>query len=116
MIELLVVLAIIALLLTVAAPRYLGGISNAKDGVLRENLYTLRQSLDQFYSDKGHYPASLDDLVTQHYLRKVPIDPVMGNNTSWVIVPPINAMMGVVFDVKSAAPGEGLDGTPYQSW
>ena len=116
MIELLVVLAIIALLLTVAVPRYLGGVANAKDGVLRENLYTMRQSLDQFYRDKGHYPASLDELVAQHYLRQVPMDPVVGDNTSWVIVPPVNSKMGAVFDVKSAAPGQGLDGTAYQSW
>ncbi len=115
MIELLVVLAIIALLLTVAAPRFLGGISKAKDDVLRENLYTMRQSLDRFYSDKGKYPATLDDLVTQHYLRQIPMDPVVGNNTSWVVVPPANASMGGVFDIKSAAPGAGLDGTAYQS-
>ncbi len=116
MIELLVVLAIIALLLTIAAPRYLGGISKAKDGVLRENLTTMRQSIDQYFSDKGRYPASLDDLVAQHYLRQIPMDPVMENNSSWVIVPPANGNMGAVFDVKSAAPGKGQDGTSYQSW
>ena len=116
MIELLVVLAIIALLLTIAAPRFLGGISTAKDDVLHENLYLMRKSLDQFYSDKGHYPASLEELVGQHYLRQVPVDPVMGDNTSWVIVPPANSSMGAVFDVKSAAPGAAADGTAYQSW
>jgi general secretion pathway protein G len=116
MIELLVVLAIIALLLTIAAPRFLGGISTAKDDVLHENLYLMRKSLDQFYSDKGRYPASLDDLVTQHYLRQVPMDPVVGNNSSWVIVAPTNSNMGAVFDVKSSAPGVGLDGTAYQTW
>jgi general secretion pathway protein G len=116
MIELLVVLAIIALLLTIAAPRFLGGISTAKDDVLHENLYLMRKSLDQFYTDKGHYPATLDELVTQHYLRQVPMDPVVGNSTSWVIVAPTNSSMGSVFDIKSSAPGVGLDGTAYQTW
>ena len=116
MIELLVVLAIIALLLTIAAPRYFGGIAKAKDNVLRENLYTLRQSIDQFYADKGHYPATLDELVTQHYLRQIPVDPIVENNTSWTTVAPTNASTGAVFDVKSAAPGKGLDGTSYSSW
>ncbi|MET3109170.1 general secretion pathway protein G [Oxalobacteraceae bacterium GrIS 2.11] len=116
MVELLVVLAIIALLLTIAAPRFLGGISTAKDDVLHENLYLMRQSIDHFYSDKGKYPASLDDLVTQHYLRQIPMDPVVGNNTSWIIVPPTNSTKGSVFDIKSSAPGSGVDGTSYQSW
>lgn len=116
MVELLVVLAIIALLMTIAVPRFLGGIANAKDGVLHENLYLMRQSIYHFYSDKGKYPASLDDLVTQHYLRQIPMDPVVGNSTSWVIVAPTNSAKGSVFDIKSSAPGSGLDGTPYQSW
>jgi prepilin-type N-terminal cleavage/methylation domain-containing protein len=116
MIELLVVLAIIALLLTIAAPRFLGGISTAKDDVLHENLYLMRKSLDQFYSDKGKYPASLDDLVDQHYLRQIPMDPVVGNNTSWVVVAPTSSTMGAVFDVKSSAPGVASDGTAYQNW
>ena len=116
MIELLVVLAIIALLLTIAAPRYFGGIATAKDHVLRENLYTLRQCIDQFYADKGHYPGTLDDLVTEHYLRQIPVDPITETNTSWKAIPPMNGATGTVFDVKSAAPGKGLDGTTYQSW
>lgn len=116
MIELLVVLAIIALLLTIVAPRFLGSISKAKEDVLHENLYLMRKSLDQFYSDKGHYPAALDELVTQHYLRQIPMDPVVGNNASWMVVSPANSTMGSVWDVKSSAPGKGSDGTLYQSW
>jgi general secretion pathway protein G len=116
MIELLVVLAIIALLLTIAAPRYFGGIDTAKQDVLREDLYTMRQSLDQFYSDNGHYPAQLADLVTYHYLRQIPVDPITQSSQGWVVVAPADPSMGNVFDVKSSAPGTAPDGTYYQNW
>jgi general secretion pathway protein G len=116
MIELLVVLAIIALLLTIAAPRYFNGIGTTKNDVLRENLYSMRQSLDQFYSDNGHYPKQLSDLVTNHYLRQIPVDPITQSNLSWVVVPPTDPSQGGVFDVKSSAPGTAPDGTYYQNW
>ncbi|MBV1777383.1 type II secretion system GspH family protein [Burkholderiaceae bacterium DAT-1] len=116
MIELLVALAIIATLLTLAAPRYLGGITKAQDDVLRENLYSLRQAIDHYYADRGKYPKELADLVTDKYLRKIPVDPVTSSNVSWVVIPPDNPALGGVFDIKSSAPGKGLDGTYYQTW
>lgn len=116
LIELLVVLAIIATLMTLVAPRYTGSVDKAKEAVLRENLATLREAIDRHYGDTGKYPATLDDLVTKRYLRRVPTDPVTDSATTWVILPPPDPSMGAVFDVKSGATGKSRDGTPYQDW
>lgn len=116
LIELLVVMTIIALLLTIAVPRYFGGVDRAKESVLREDLTILRESLDKFYADTGKYPANLDELVTRKYLRKIPIDPLTGSDTTWVTVPPSDPQKGSVYDVKSGAQAKALDGTAYKDW
>lgn len=116
LIELLVVLAIIATLMTLVAPRYTGSVDKAKEAVLRENLATLREAIDRHYGDTGKYPATLDDLVTKRYLRRVPTDPVTDSATTWVILPPPDPSMGAVFDVQSGATGKSRDGTAYQDW
>lgn len=113
LIELLVVLAVIATLLTLAAPRYFKSVDRSKEVVLRENLSTLRDALDKYYADAGRYPDSLEDLVTKKYLRKVPVDPVTESPTTWIIVPPHGDQKGAVYDVKSGADGKAGDGTPY---
>ncbi len=116
LIELLVVLSIIATLLSLAAPRYTGSVDKAKESVLKENLATLRVAIDKHYGDTGKYPATLDDLVTKRYLRRVPVDPVTDSATTWVVLPPADPQKGAVFDVKSGAPGKSRDGTAYASW
>lgn len=116
LIELLVVMTIIALLLTIAVPRYFGSIDRTKESVLHENLATLRESIDKYYSDTGKYPGSLDDLVKLKYLRKVPVDPVTDSAATWTIVPPDDTQKGGVFDVKSGAYGKARDGTTYGDW
>lgn len=113
LIELLVVLAILATLLTFAAPRYFGSVERSKEAVLRENLAVLRDALDKHYADVGKYPDSLADLVARKYLRKVPTDPITNSSATWIIVPPQDAQKGGVFDVKSGAAGKAADGTPY---
>jgi general secretion pathway protein G len=116
LVELLVVLAIIATLMTLVAPRYTGSVDKAREAVLRENLATLREAIDKHYGDTGKYPAALDDLVTKRYLRRVPTDPVTDSVTTWVLLPPPDPLMGAVFDVKSGATGKSRDGTPYRDW
>lgn len=116
LVELLVVLAIIALLLSIAVPRYMNRVEQSKETMLRANLALTRHLLDQFYEDKGKYPDSLDDLVSNRYMRRLPIDPVTGSSTTWVPVPPPDPAQGAVFDVHSGAAGNGLDGTPYGEW
>ena len=116
LIELLVVLSIIALLLSLAVPRYFNRVELAKETVLRENLHQMRDAIDKFYGDLNHYPASLDDLVVKQYLRRIPPDPITDSDTIWVAVPPSDPKKGGVFDVKSGAPGNGKNGTAYSSW
>jgi general secretion pathway protein G len=113
LVELLVVLAIIATLLSIAAPRYTGSVDKAKEAVLKENLATLREAIDKFAGDSGKYPASLDDLITKRYLRRIPLDPITDSTTTWVVLPPADPQKGSVFDVKSGAAGKSGDGTPY---
>ena len=88
MIELLVALAIIATLLSLAAPRYLANLDRAKESVLRENLYVMRDAIDKFFADRGRYPDKLSDLVERQYLRAVPLDPMTESANSWVVVAP----------------------------
>ena len=116
LVELLVVLAILAFLLSVAVPRYFGSLDRSKETVLKENLFQVRESLDHFYADNGKYPDRLEDLVAKRYLRAAPIDPVTGSATTWVVVPPRDLDKGGVFDVRSGATGMGKDGTAYKDW
>ncbi|WP_269532637.1 type II secretion system protein [Chitinimonas sp. BJYL2] len=116
MIELLVAMAIIAMLLSIAAPKYFANLDKAKEDVLREDLYILRDALDKFYADKGKYPEKLDDLVEQKYLRAIPVDPFTESNKSWVVVTSEDASLGVVQDVKSSAPNKARNGTWYKDW
>lgn len=114
LVELLVVLAILATLLALAAPRYFQHVERSKEAVLRENLATMRDAIDQYHADTGRWPESLATLVDKRYLRAVPVDPVTERNDTWVEVPP-NEGSGVQ-DVRSGAEGTGLDGTPYVEW
>jgi len=102
LIELVVVMTIIALLLTIALPRYFHSLDNGRSAVQRQNLATLRDAIDKFFGDLGRYPDALDELVTRHYLRDVPLDPVT-EQRDWVIVaPPDAALAGAVYDIRPA--------------
>ena len=116
LIELLVVMTIIALLLTLAVPRYFHSVEKSKETVLRDNLSIVRESLDKYYADLGKYPDTLDDLVTKKYLRSVPRDPVTETSTTWVIVAPTDSNKGAIYDIKSGAPGKARDGSLYAEW
>jgi general secretion pathway protein G len=117
LIELLVVFAILATLLTLAVPRYFASVDRSKEAVLKQNLATLRNALDQFHSDTGKYPESLDDLVKKRYLRTVPLDPITERTDSWVAqAPPADSGATGIYDVRSGAEGKAADGTDYASW
>jgi general secretion pathway protein G len=119
-IELMVVLAAIGLLLSVAAPRYVQHLDRAREVALRQDLHQLRDAVDKFYGDQGRYPADLKELVTKRYLRAVPADPLTQREDSWVIVPPAggagSSTAGPVFDVHSGAKGQAQDGSAYAAW
>lgn len=116
LIELLVVMAVLGLLVSLAAPRYFVSIDKAKESTLRETLMQLRQGIDRHFTDTGKYPASLEDLVTKKYLRKIPIDPIVDRTDAWIVIAPENTALGTVFDVKSGAKGRAKDGTNYETW
>ena len=116
LIELLVVLAIVGTLLAIAVPRYFGSLDRAREAVLRENLYQLRDAIGKYQADKGKYPESLEALVAERYLRKVPLDPITESAATWIATPPEDPQKGGVFDVKSGAQGKASDGTEYATW
>jgi general secretion pathway protein G len=116
LIELLVVLAIIGTLLSIAAPRYNGRVTTANQAVLKQNLTTLRDSIDKFYGDTGKYPQVLEDLVAKQYLRHVPVDPITGSATTWILIQSSDPDNPGIADVKSGAPGKSNSGQAYQDW
>jgi general secretion pathway protein G len=116
LIELLVVLAVLATLLTLALPRYFSSIDKSKEAVLKENLYQMRQAISRYHADKGRYPETLETLAADKYLRKVPLDPVTESPATWIVVAPEDPANGGVWDVRSGAPGKGLDGSEYLQW
>ena len=116
LVELVVVLAIIALLVSIAAPNYVGRAARAEEAVLHEDLRIMREAIDKHYADAGRYPDSLQELVTKRYLRALPKDPMTRSDSTWVVVPPQDPQLGRVYDLKSGAPGNGIDGTPYAQW
>jgi len=116
LIELLVVLGIVALLLTLAVPRFFPSVDKTKETILAENLRTTRAVIDQFYADTGRYPESLEQLVEKKYLPHLPADPIAESDTSWVIVPPEDPSRGSVYDLHSSADGKGRNGKPYSEW
>jgi general secretion pathway protein G len=109
LVELMVVLTVIALLLSVVVPDYVGRMKRAEEAVLQENLALLRDALDKHYADAGKYPASIEELVAKRYLRSIPRDPFTQSAGSWVAVPPADPKSGGVFDIHSAAKG-------YERW
>nr|WP_315221012.1 type II secretion system protein [uncultured Duganella sp.] len=116
LIELLVVLGIVALMLTLAVPRYFPSIDKSKEVVLADNLRNMRNVIDQYYGDTGRYPDSLEQLVEKKYLRALPVDPVTDSETTWVIIPPEDGAKGGVYNIKSGAPGNDRSGKPYADW
>jgi type II secretion system protein G len=118
LIELIVVMAIVALLAGIAAPRYFHSIDRAKENSLKSSLRVMRDAIDHFAADRGRYPDSLDELVQTRYLRTLPEDPLTGQREGWVVlVPPADAdIAGQVFDVRSGSAEHAADGTLYADW
>ena len=118
LIELLVVISMISILAAMGVVQYRNSVQRTKEAILKKDLFEIRDVIDQYYADKGNYPSSLDTLVSDGYLRKIPVDPITNSTDTWETVPaeadPANpsAEPGV-YNVKSGAPGTSLDGTPY---
>ncbi|MBM3750552.1 MAG: type II secretion system protein [Acidimicrobiia bacterium] len=121
LIELLVVISLIMILASVAMNQYGTSIRAAQEATLKANLRSMRDAIDQYYADKGQYPASIQTLVSEGYLRDVPIDPIMRSKDSWTTIPaepdPSRPSTETgIYDIKSASEGVALDGTRYADW
>jgi len=116
LIELLVVLGIVALLLTLAVPRYFPSVDSAKETILADNLRNTRAVIDQYRADTGRYPDSLEQLVEKKYLPALPVDPIADSDSSWIIVPPEDTDAGAVYSIRSSAEGKGRNGKPFAEW
>lgn len=115
LIELLVVLGIVALLLTLAVPRFFPSVDGAKETILADNLRSTRTVIDQFRADTGRYPETLEELVEKRYLRSMPYDPIAESTAAWIIEPAPEPDTGV-YNVRSGAQGAGRNGIPYGEW
>ncbi len=116
LIELMVVMAVLALLASIVVPRYFQHTDHAKEAVLRANLQETRRAIDNYYVDTGRYPDSVDAMVQQRYLLRRPVDPLTGRVDTWVLLAPADPQQGKVFDVRSGAPGQSKDGSLYANW
>lgn len=121
LIELLVVISMIAILAAMGVVQYRNSVRRTEEAVLKKNLFEMRDVIDQYYADKGKYPSSLDALVSDGYMRKIPIDPITKSADTWQTEPaepdPANpsAEPGI-YNVKSGAQGTSLEGSPYSEW
>jgi general secretion pathway protein G len=121
MIELLIVMAVITILVSMAVPFYQKSIIRSKESVLKNNLFTMRTVIDEYTMDKGKAPQSLEDLVSEGYLRNVPVDPMTASDQSWKIImedatSSVNQNEPGIFDVRSGSDKTSLEGTPYADW
>jgi general secretion pathway protein G len=121
LLELLVVMSLIVVLATMGLVQYRRSVIFAREATLKEDLFRMRDAIDQYYADKGTYPNALDDLVKEGYLRQIPLDPLTSSSTTWQTVPaepdpnnPIGA--AGVYDEKSGSETTALDGTRYMDW
>jgi general secretion pathway protein G len=117
-VEVMIVLVVIGILVTLATPNFTTSVHRAREAALRENLFVLRDVIDQHYADHGAYPPALEALVEKRYLRKIPKDPITGSESTWVLVPDTDEH-GVevgIFDVKSGSDQLATDGTLYNTW
>jgi len=121
MIELLIVLSLIVILDSMGMSQYHSSVVYAKESTQKEDLFRMRDAIDQYYADKGQYPSSLDALVSDHYMRALPVDPFTKSSSTWQTVPAEpdstnpTAEPGV-YDVKSGSDATAMDGTRYAEW
>ncbi len=120
LIELMIVVAIVGILISLAIPNFQQSALKAKETALKQNLFTMRTILDQYYADRGDYPETLESLVESHYLRSIPIDPFTKSSTTWTEIyeeqEEGDDSPAGVYDIKSGSDAVAADGTPYKDW
>ena len=121
LIELMIVMSLIVILASIGLTLYTNSVTRAKESVLKEDLFRMRDAIDQYYADKGKYPVTLDSLVSEKYLRSIPVDPFTNSADTWRSIQsepdPTNptAEPGV-YDVRSGSDQKAIDGTNYADW
>ena len=121
LIELLVVVSLIVVLASIGMIQYSNSVQGTREAVLKEDLFRMRDAIDQFYADKNRYPRTLDELVSEKYLRAIPVDPVTQSADTWQTVmaepDPMNPSADIgIYDVKSGSEAVSLDGSNYADW
>jgi len=116
LIELLIVMAIIGTLLSIAVPRYFHSLQHARETVLKQDLWILREAIDKYYADLNQYPEKLPDLVDKHYVRAVPVDPFTRLADTWTVVASDDPDHPGIRDILSGAPDIASNGTPVATW
>lgn len=121
LLELMIVLSLIVLLASIGLMQYNSTVQRGREAVLAENLYRMRDAIDQFHVDKGKYPADISELVSAGYLRSIPLDPMTNSAESWQLIPaepdPSNPTADIgIYDIKSGSEAVGLDGRRYADW
>src|SRR5258708_21746524 len=121
LIEMIIVMAIISVLVSIAVPMYQKSLLRTKESLLKNNLFTLRTVIDEYTFDQKPAPQTLEDLVSDGYLRAVPIDPIVGNNQSWRLIMEdaismVDQTQPGIFDVPSGSDLNTLDSSPYSEW
>ncbi|MEX2302620.1 MAG: prepilin-type N-terminal cleavage/methylation domain-containing protein [Bryobacterales bacterium] len=118
LVEMMVVMAIIVTILSIAIPFYQASLIRAKEAVLRSNLFTMRSVIDQYTYDKERPPQSLQEIVDEGYLREVPVDPFTESRETWQVIVDSSTPGGEsgVWNVKSGSNKSSLEGTPYSEW
>lgn len=116
LIEMMIVVAIISILATMAVPGFQRQLVRAKETSLRRSLFVMRDTIDQHFADHGRYPDALQDLADKKYVRQLPMDPFTGRHDTWIAIPPEDFAAGNVYDVHSGSNKVGLEGVPYNEW
>jgi len=121
LVELMIVMTIVTILVSIAVPLYQRSILRAKESVLKNNLFTMRTVIDEYTLDKQKAPQALQDLITEGYLRQIPMDPITGSGETWRVImedaaASVNQTEPGIFDVRSGSDLVSLDGTPYAEW
>jgi general secretion pathway protein G len=121
LIELMVVMSLIVVLATIGLTTYTNSVTRAKEAVLKEDLFRMRDAIDQYYADKNRYPSSLDELVSEKYLRALPVDPFTNTVDTWQTVmsepePGNTTETPGIYDVKSGSERTAIDGSMYSEW
>jgi general secretion pathway protein G len=116
LIEMLTVIAIIGILASIAVPSFQRSIVRAREASLRNTLFVMRDVIDQYYADHGHYPPSLEAVTQKKYIRTIPMDPITGSADTWILIPAEEEGLTGIYDIHSGSYKISLNGVPYNEW